>query len=112
MRTQTRARENDRQQDQTHRSASRMFGMWVTSDAGDRLWVRLAGFAFGMFMFSVGLQAGKDEWSQRTYEATVANRCLGVEILAHLEPSRWTLPAWCPSLLERMRDELPRGPGA
>lgn len=103
----TRPRENEEQRTQIHRSAIRIFGMWVTSDAGERVWVRIAGFAFGMFMLMIGLRAGADEWSHRTYAATVTNRCLGVAILAELDPQAWQLPPWCPALLVKMRDEPP-----
>lgn len=51
---------------------------------------------FGLFMFVCGYLAA-------TRGATINNRCLGIAVLAKLDPVSWNVPTWCVPLLEELR---------
>lgn len=111
-----------RQNQQINHSAWRLFLRWLGSPAGHDVWNKISAFVFAValatMMYFVGVSDGKDVRAGAieaqladtraalaieiavNRERSIENGCLGMAILAHLEPRRWPLPPWCAPVLE------------
>ncbi len=112
---------DDRQGAQLSRSATRVFGVWLSSPQGRYIFNLFERAVFGAFVAFAAWNASTEHsvtaWraayaqiGEQTYYATVRGQCLDWAILAKVEKKKYVLPTWCQGPLEHLAGQPPALP--